>query len=147
MRFEKDETGNYIGYHVEGCETFIGAGAVPLTMDTLDDNRLLFVSNNPNSWVSKSERVIKITFKVNKEYPLFTNFRDQSPDSYINLHEFSDQDLEKGILSRHYVGKDSTLEKLVGEGYNLFMLDDPKEDLPEAYITNPKRWVVSMEDL
>lgn len=147
MQFEKDDQGNYIGYHWEGGETFEIAGSVNLTLDTLSNDRALFVSNTPGAgWGDVQSRLLKVVFRVNKPYPVFTDFRDESPTAYPNLLMFEDGD-GVNTLARHYIQEGSHLAGLVEQGFNLYMLDDPKEDLPEAFITEPKRWVISIEEI
>lgn len=147
MQFEKDDQGNYIGYHWEGGETFEIAGGVNLTLDTLSNERALFVSNTPGAgWGDVQSRLLKVVFRVNKPHPLFTDFRDESPTAYTSLLAFEDGD-GKTTFARHYVKEGSHLSGLTEQGFNLFMLDDPKEDLPEAFITEPKRWVISIEEV
>lgn len=147
MQFEKDELGNYIGYHWEGGETFEFAGAVNLSMDTLNNDRALFISNTPGAgWGDAHSRLLKVVFSVNKPYPTFTYLRDKSVNAYHILLGFKDGD-GKTTLTRHYIREGSHLAGLVRQGFNLFMLDDPKEDLPEAFITEPKKWVIAIEEM
>jgi len=142
LPFEKDSNGNYIGYHCEGGETFELSGGVKLTLDTLEDDRLLFISNTPNAgWQHDDARILKVVFKVNKEYPTDTDFRSKSDCSYTNLSAFTE-----GDKTRHFVMEDSILDSLTKQGYNLFTLDDPTEQLPEGFITNPKQHVISIEE-
>lgn len=146
MQFERDDQGNYIGYHWEGGETFELAGANKLSLENLDNDRLLFVANTTDSdWGDKHSRLLKVVFQA-KPYPLFTDFRDNSPNSFNGLTTFNDGD---GVttFARHRVRTDGSLPDLIQDGYNLFMLDDPKEELPEAFITEPKRWVISIEEV
>lgn len=142
LPFEKDEVGNYIGYHCEGGETFELSGGINLTLDTLDDNRILFISNTPYAgWQHDGARILKVVFKVNKEYPTDIDFRNKSDWGYTNLSSFTEND-----KTRHFVMEGSILEDLTKQGYNLFTLDDPIEQLPEGFITNPKQHVVSINE-
>lgn len=142
LPFEKDKDGNYIGYHCEGGETFELAGGTRLTLNTLDNDRILFISNTPEAgWQHEDARVLKIVFKVNKEYPTDKNFRSKSDYGYINLAAFTEN-----TKTRFFIMENSILDNLTKQGYNLFTLDDPIEQLPEGFITHPKQHVISIEE-
>lgn len=146
MIFEKDASGNYIGYHWEGGETFEISGQIPLTIDTLDSSRVLFIAPTPDvGWGDGTDRLLKVVFKVSKEWEVCTDFRSTAPTSYTRMLAF--QEHTSDSPSKHYVEPGSYLAGLVNDGYNLFMLDDPAEDLPEAFITEPKKWVISIEEV
>ena len=48
--FKQLENGLYVGYHAEGSETFELAGSVKLSMETLHDDRPLFLCHDRNIW-------------------------------------------------------------------------------------------------
>lgn len=68
-KYFKQEGELFVGYHVEGGETFELSGSVPLNINTPRDDFPLFIANNPNEWFphhleNKDEyKVYKILFE------------------------------------------------------------------------------------
>ncbi len=129
-------------YHFEGGLNFEEGGNRRLSLDSLDNERLLFLSRDIDSWQSfiEDQRLYRVTIKPVKEYPIISEW-----DKYFNLSTFS---TIHGI-KKHTVGKNTELASYVDEGYRLFELDkfNDKNELPELFLVKPKESVLSIEDI
>lgn len=131
MHFKQTDQGHLVGYHWEGCETFQLAGAVRLSMESLDNARPLFVAHVPDGgW--ESGRLYEITFKPLKK------FEAADAAEFDQLLHHSD---------RGGWAASPLLIDLAAQGHRLFCLNDaPKWDA-EAFIWQPKEAVISIRDI
>lgn len=130
--------GCYVGYHWEGGENFEEAGGVRLSMDSLDNNRPLFLSNSHMSdWdpgiYEPDALLYQIVFKIPPTHPMFTDI-----DEYMDL-----TCVKAGF---HVVTKKQ--KRLAGEGYRFFIVGgNPKCHSEEAMLIRPRDWVVSITNI
>lgn len=131
MHFKQTEQGYWIGYHWEGCETFQLAGAIRLSMESLDNARPLFIMHLPDSgWVSG--RLYEITFRPLKKYQAMDREEFDCLLDYSDAEGWSPTD---------------TLLELEGKGHRLmWMATDDRRDT-EAFIWQPKDAVVAIRDI
>lgn len=138
--FDFDNTGKLLGYHCEGGETFEYGGSVPLTMETLDDGRLLFMGNNVDEWVPHhlnlgDYKLYKITFDKPPKTKVFRDFNE-----YHELFSWNDKTNRYDIQPK--------LQALIDTGYRLFVLDrNTQDELTESFLINPKQYVRSIEEI
>ena len=116
--FESDENGNYIGYHIEGGETFKNVGEVSLTKMNIDGTRPLFLCNNPKEWYPEhlpnnkdTYKVLKVVFKPIKEH-VVTKVKDFN--KLLLTERF---DLQQQEVTQHYASKE--MEKLLDDKIDL----------------------------
>lgn len=144
MYFKQDSNGLFVGYHFEGGENYEEAGSVRLSLETLDNNRVLFMGDSPEGGWRDTEftpdgRLYEIHFKQVKIHPPFKSF-----DEYINLTDLS---MKYGSAG-HRIRKGSKLDKLVKEGYRVFcMMDNDRDETHEGFLALPKESVVSIVDI
>lgn len=137
-KFEQDEQGLHIAYHAEGGDTFELAGSIPLSVETLDDNRPLFVSNNNEDWISShlpegTIRLYKIRFTLPKQ-KIFKTYRE-----YQEVNPGWNEEDRVYVYSKK-------LEKLLKEGYRMFSVgENERYEIPESFIINPTQYVKSIE--
>lgn len=82
--FKRVDLNTYIGYHIEGGETFELAGSVPLSMDMLRNDRPLFLCNDPGVWMNTDDQcVYEITFKLPKALVFHSNSDYHSLFRYV----------------------------------------------------------------
>ena len=143
--FESDENGNYIGYHIEGGETFKNVGEVSLTKMNIDGTRPLFLCNNPKEWYPEhlpnnkdTYKVLKVVFKPIKEHvvPKAKDF-----NKLLLTERF---DLQQQEVTQHYASKE--MEKLLDDKIDLVILspDNDKKELSEAMLFNAKFHIVDI---
>lgn len=128
---------NFVAYHWEGCETFELGGATPLSMESLDNNRFLFLTNNPNNW--KSERLYEVQLRKVKTYVA------PSQEAY-NLFGVSESKLfgvseSKYATEYHWTPR---LCMLVENGFRFFVYEPTNGEMPEGFLVYPKESVVSI---
>ena len=116
-----DENGNYIGYHIEGGETFKNVGEVSLTKMNIDGTRPLFLCNNPKEWYPEhlpnnkdTYKVLKVVFKPIKEH-VVTKVKDFN--KLLLTERF---DLQQQEVTQHYASKE--MEKLLDDKIDLVVL-------------------------
>lgn len=138
--FDKTPEGLVVGFHCEGGETFEYSGTGKLTLDTLDNNRPLFLSHDQHQWVPyhldlKDYRQYKIIFEQPAKVMTYSSFNE-----YQNLYGWNSKD-------NRYVWSEE-LEKLFDQGYRLFVLGkNDKDELTEAFLICPKEYVKSIEEV
>ena len=137
-KYFKQEGELFVGYHVEGGETFELAGSIPLSTDTLRDDFPLFIANNPSEWFphhleNKDEyRVYKILFE---RIPFFV---------------FNEQSLYMKNTPRHLRDRDGRLcaDTMIQNGVRLFILDEnDANDLTESCLIYPSKHVRSITQI
>lgn len=127
-----------IAYHCEGGETFYRGNGVPLSLDTLDNNRFLFISPNASEWYpchldSKDYTLYEITYESSSNVKVYDSFSD-----YHSLFGYDE------LLDR-YIANDNLLS-LIKEGYSIFILGkNDKDELQEGFIIRPKDCVKSIK--
>lgn len=143
INFEKNEDGNYIGYHIECISDCKENATSQLMVETLNNDKPLFLSNNPRHWYPfhlnqpDNYRVLKVVFKpcmaksFDKEKSYARLFHMIAYKDNPNLYKFKMKNAGK---------------KLLEQGYQLFILD-PKDELHEAFLCNPVDHVVSIEEI
>ena len=138
--FQRDGEGNYIAYHWEGGETYEIAGKVPLTLETLNNDRPLFLCPNKDEWDPKhiedrdsySLYEIKIKPIDLVHYKVF--------DAYHSLLKF-DSELSQ-FKETNY------LKELKSASFRLFVLgENDKDELKEAFLVTPLKYVLSINKL
>lgn len=134
LEFQQLPSGLYVGYHVEGGETFELAGSIPLSMETLHNGRPLYLSNSKEHWFSthlKAEdfRVYEIHFEMppHKTYDTYAEYQKVNPmwDETNRCYRYS-----------------AELEHLIDQGYHMFSVGkNEKGEIPESFIINPTHYV------
>ena len=137
-KYFKQEGELFVGYHVEGGETFELSGSVPLNLNTLRDDFPLFIANNPNEWFphhleNKDEyKVYKILFE---RIPFFV-FSKQSEYMKNTPYPLSYNDGKLRVT-------DMTKNEI-----HLFILDRNDEgELTESYLIYPSKHVRSITQI
>ena len=134
------ENGLYVGYHVEGHDTFDLAGAIPLSMETLHDERPLFLSTNKEDWFPDhlpraDMRVYEIQFALPKEKICLTYKEYQIYNPGWNETE------------RKYI-RPAELEKLIAQGYHMVSVgQNERREIPESFIIYPTLYVKSISQI
>lgn len=138
--FQQLPNGLYVGYHVEGCETFELAGSVPLSMETLRDDRPLFLSHSDDFWFPNhlpeaDFKLYEIQFSLPKE-KTYNSYKE-----YQKVNPWFHEESKTYIYSK-------ALEKLIDEGYHMFSVgENEKKELPESFIINPTQYVKSIKKI
>jgi hypothetical protein len=132
--------GLFVGYHVEGSDTFDLAGGIPLTMETLRDDRPLFLSHSDEHWFPRHLPEADFTlYEIHFELPKEMTY--DSYEEYQKVNPWWDEDNRKYIHT-------PTLKKLINEGYHMFSVgENEKKELPESFIINPSLYVKSIEKI
>ena len=139
-KFEQDEEGLHIAYHVEGDETFKQVGSIPLSMETLQDHRPLFVSNNKEDWLSDhlpegSTWLYEIRFTMPKQ-KVFGTYKE-----YQEVNPGWNEKNKEYVYSKK-------LEKLLKEGYRMFSVGENElYETPESFIINPVQYIKSIKKI
>lgn len=131
-----------IAYHIEGGETFELANKIPLSMETLHDNRPLFLCNNPKEWFpyhlkdKSGYRVLEVTFTMPERGLSFKHW-----DKYDELVVYSSE-------NNDYVYS-SVLEEHISNGFHIFVLDEDndRKELGEIMLINPTKYVTSIREI
>lgn len=113
--------GNYVGYHCEGCETFVLGGSVRLDNRPILDDRPLFLHSEPSMW--KSDRLYRVLFTVAEDQVWAT----EDPNEYFSLFD------PAVIIGRGMPATENLIE-LSSQGYRLFMFRDLKHGEDESLL-------------
>lgn len=135
--FQQLPNGQYVGYHVEGCETFELAGCIPLSMQTLHDDRQLYLSASKDDWFPThlKEKDFSL-YEIHFEMPKHKEF-----DSYNEYWKINPTWSDK---TRSYT-RSKELNKLITQGYEMFSIgENEKGETPESFIINPTKHVKSI---
>lgn len=146
LYFEKTQEGFAIGYHVEGGETFNEAGVgEALSLDSLTDQKLLYLCANPHEWFPYHLKVPYHLKEQENEYRVY-KVVFKPPTSLIVSEWQTYFDLKPDLISNRIKDKDRATQ-LSDLGVNLVIYpgQDDKKELSEAFLMYPRRWVVSIE--
>lgn len=141
--FERTIDGLYFGYHCEGGETFDLAGNIPLSVETLDNDRILFLANHYMDWypfylsMDKRERyrVLRCYFKMPEKTLTFNKY-----DEYHELFRY--------VTKTDRLVRTEKLNKYIEEGYHLFILgENDQKEITEAMLIYPKNYVTIIEEI
>ncbi len=142
--FEELADGTLVGYHIEGGETLDGSGLPPLSMETLTDSRTLYMCNNPIEWFADhllgkiNQRVLKVTFRkvTSQEYP-WEHYMSMRPRT-ANLLDGEEATSFDPCGCETYIRTGIYLHYTLGE---------PKGELTEGFLIQPKQHVISIEEI
>lgn len=139
--FNIDKNNNLIGYHCEGGETFEDVNNIPLSMDTLNNDRILFLCNNTTEWYPNhlnnldNFKMYSIIFKQPLKYKTYNSLK-----KYLDLFDYNDE-------LKNYFPTNET-QKLINKGCHLFILGKNIEnELTEAFLVYPKNYVLSIMEI
>lgn len=149
--FNTNSEGNLVGYHVEGGETFMLSTFPPLSLETLADDKPLFLGYEPRSWFPthldiEGYKVLEITFS--KPKILFID----------NIEDYNDLIVIKEFESPEHGNREITVttlsdrgKELYQEGYSLFCLTNHvtstgQADLLEAFLMDSSKYVKSIKE-
>lgn len=132
--FKQLPNGLYVGYHAEGGETFDLSGNVPLTMETLHDDRPLFLSYSKDHWFAEHlPKGSVVLYEIHFVLPKQMNY--SSYDEYQKVNPGWDEN------NKVYISTPK-LTKLISEGYNMFSVGvNEIGETPESFIINPTKYV------
>lgn len=138
MYFRKNARGNYVGYHHQGGENFSESGGIHLSMDTLDNERPLFMANEANTewngWeVEPDGTLYEIEFGSDVKIWHTDNLK-----AYWDLTLFT----YRSEFKQHRYSP--MLEKLMAEGYRVFLCI-PQNESSEGFLVYPKQHVIGMQ--
>lgn len=125
-----------VGYHIEGGEPFEMSGRVPLSMETLCDNRPLFLCANPTEWNPLHLKHLDAFnfYRVVFEMPLCVVYRHQK--DYLDTFEY---DSRRSLMEGCYI-LSSGAGEAVKLGVGMFRYDsDDMHELSEGYLVHPVR--------
>lgn len=145
-KYEHDENDNVIAYHIESVADCKEDGRGPLSLDTLDDSKPLFLASHPKYWYphhlpdADQYRVLKVVFKCPK-VKLFTDYKQ-----YGRLFQMRKI---KGELEKYEFLPLITLQDMIKDGYSLIgtTLNNDQTELPECFLICPKQHVISIEEV
>lgn len=125
-----------IGYHIEGGETFENVDCIPLSMETISNNRPLFICKDPFQWncdyLNTPLRILEIGF-----LPHIKEFNTHLNEVYHSLFKW--REMTKDYIYGDLVRNNSYI--------NLFTLNEINDcnELQESFIVNPADWVKSIK--
>jgi GNAT superfamily N-acetyltransferase len=134
----------YVGYHVEQSDIAFSSAKSGLSMETLSDDRLLFLCNNPDEWfpnhltghIDQDEvfQVYEVTFTAPMGLEFYKN------DTFHSLHYLDGINGNKQKLERR-------ANRLANRGFHLFVLKQHNDhnELSEAFLCYPKKYVKSIK--
>lgn len=140
LDYKFDEQGLCIGYHVEGGETFELAGSISLSMETLHDDRPLFLSASKTYWFSDHLTKVKLrVYEIHFEMPKHLAF--DTYKEYQEVNPWWNEDKRTYIFGKK-------LTKYIKDGYGMFSVgNNEKNETPESFIIHPTEYVKSIKEI